>query len=149
MIREATLADLDAISEVEAASFKKGAWPKKAIEAEFKENELSRILVDEEDGKVVAWLDFMITFTSATVMAIAVSPDYRRRGIASSLMDEMERICRSQEGDQVEWITLEVRKSNQAAIDLYKKKGYVFVTTKRAYYEDGEDALYLLRSLIS
>ena len=37
MIREATLADLDAISEVEAASFKKGAWPKKAIEAEFKE----------------------------------------------------------------------------------------------------------------
>ena len=148
MIREATLADLDAISEVEAASFKKGAWPKKAIEAEFKENELSRILVDEEDGKVVAWLDFMITFTSATVMAIGVKPEYRKRGIATSLMKKMEEICRAQE-ETVEWITLEVRESNEEAIALYKKLGYVYVTKKVAYYEDGEDALYLIRSLIS
>lgn len=148
MIREATIEDLDAIARVEKSAFGKGAWPKKAILSEFTENELSRIHVDVEDGEVVAWLDFMITFTSATVMAIGVLPEYRKRGIATSLMKKMEEICRAQE-ETVEWITLEVRESNEEAIALYKKLGYVYVTKKVAYYEDGEDALYLIRSLIS
>ena len=148
MIREATIEDLDAISKVEKSAFEKGAWPKKAILSEFTENELSRIYVDVEDGEVVAWLDFMVTFTSATVMAIGVKPEYRKRGIATSLMKKMEEICRAQE-ETVEWITLEVRESNEEAIALYKKLGYVYVTKKVAYYEDGEDALYLIRSLIS
>ena len=90
----------------------------------------------------------MITFTSATVMAIGVKPEYRKQGIATSLMKKMEEICRAQE-ETVEWITLEVRESNEEAIALYKKLGYVYVTKKVAYYEDGEDALYLIRSLIS
>ena len=93
MIREATIEDLDAIAKVEKSAFEKGAWPKKAILSEFTENELSRIYVDVEDGEVVAWLDFMITFTSATVMAIGVKPEYRKRGIATSLMKKMEEIC--------------------------------------------------------
>ncbi len=148
MIRKATIEDVDAIAEVEKAAFPKGAWPRKAILAEFTENELSEIYVDVEDGKIVAWLDFMITFNSATVMALGVLPEYRKRGIATSLMKKMEEVCRAQE-ETVEWITLEVRESNEEAIALYRKLGYAYVTKKVAYYEDGEDALYLIRSLIS
>ena len=49
---------------------------------------------------------------------------------------------------RVEFITLEVRKGNFAAIALYKKEGYDEITVKKMYYDDGEDAIYMMRSLL-
>ena len=76
--------------------------------------------VDVEDGEVVAWLDFMITFTSATVMAIGVKPEYRKRGIATSLMKKMEEICQrieqlknDNETFGEEWLELSEEESEQ------------------------------------
>ena len=41
-------------------------------------------------------------------------------------------------------MTLEVRKSNEKAIKLYKKFGFIFSHVKEGYYDDGEDALYMI-----
>ena len=35
------------------------------------------------------------------------------------------------------------------AIKLYEKNGYEYITTKPHYYDDGEDAIYMVRSLVS
>jgi ribosomal-protein-alanine N-acetyltransferase len=76
------------------------------------------------------------------VMNIAVAPEARRRGIASALLAELY----SRAG-QSSRFTLEVRRSNQGAIDLYHREGFRIAGMRRRYYQDnGEDALIMWRT---
>jgi ribosomal-protein-alanine N-acetyltransferase len=77
------------------------------------------------------------------VMNVAVDPDHRRQGIASALLAELYRRADDTEAR----FTLEVRKSNQDAIDLYMRDGFRVAGTRRRYYQDnGEDALIMWRT---
>jgi ribosomal-protein-alanine N-acetyltransferase len=98
--------------------------------------------------EVVGYLDFMITFDSATINRLAVNEAYRKQGIASALLNKMVEVCHEQK-DPVSWITLEVRPSNKAATNLYFQNDWKQVTIKKGYYSDGEDALYLVRSILA
>lgn len=147
MIRLATLKDFEAVYEIEQSCFL-DPYPRKQLEYEFKENPLNKILVAIVDDKIVGFIDFMITFNSSTIVQIAVKPEYRKQGIASSLLKEMENIFPKGIDDVVETVTLEVRKSNEAAIKLYEKNGYEFVVYKKNYYPDGEDAIYMVKRLL-
>ncbi|MCQ2797473.1 MAG: ribosomal protein S18-alanine N-acetyltransferase [Bacilli bacterium] len=138
--------DLDVIEELEKVSLK-APWNKKVLTSELHENPCSVILVAEVEGKIAGYLDFMITFDSATISRIAVFPEFRRLGIATCLLDEMNSICKNQD-EPVAWITLEVRPTNVNAVNLYLSSGYEKVTIKKAYYDDGEDAIYMMRSLV-
>ncbi|MCA1690036.1 MAG: ribosomal protein S18-alanine N-acetyltransferase, partial [Actinobacteria bacterium] len=72
------------------------------------------------------------------VMNVAVDPDLRRQGIARALLSELyDRV-----GDPEAQFTLEVRRSNRAAIELYERDGFRTAGLRRRYYQDnGEDAL--------
>ena len=77
------------------------------------------------------------------VMNIAVEPQLRRRGIASSLLRELY----ARAGDPGAQFTLEVRRSNLAAIELYERDGFRIAGLRRRYYQDnGEDALIMWRT---
>ena len=88
----------------------------------------------------------MITFDSSSITRLCVSDFYRHKGIASALLNKMVETLKKQK-DKVLYVTLEVRASNTEAINLYKKNKFEQVTIKRAYYETGEDAIYMVRSL--
>ena len=77
------------------------------------------------------------------LMNVAVDPDRRREGVASTLIDAMlERI-----GPDAS-VTLEVRVSNAGAIALYERYGFRSVGTRRRYYADtGEDAIIMWRAV--
>jgi ribosomal-protein-alanine N-acetyltransferase len=77
------------------------------------------------------------------VMNIAVDPDERRQGIASALLAELyDRVA-----DPMARFTLEVRRSNQVAIELYERDGFRVSGMRRRYYQDnGEDALIMWRT---
>jgi ribosomal-protein-alanine N-acetyltransferase len=77
------------------------------------------------------------------VMNIAVDPDERRQGIASALLAELYvRVA-----DPRARFTLEVRRSNQVAIELYERDGFRVSGMRRRYYQDnGEDALIMWRT---
>ncbi|MCQ2772421.1 MAG: ribosomal protein S18-alanine N-acetyltransferase [Bacilli bacterium] len=145
VVRHADDNDVTSISKLEETCLK-APWPERVIQEELHNNPCAIVLVGEIDNKVVAYLDFMITFDSATISRIAVNPEYRRQGFARKLIDEMINICASQE-DKVEWITLEVRESNEKAIGLYNATGWEKVTIKKNYYDDGENAIYMVRTL--
>jgi [ribosomal protein S18]-alanine N-acetyltransferase len=77
------------------------------------------------------------------VMNIAVDPDLRRQGIASALLAELY----ARAGDDTAQFTLEVRRSNHAAIELYQRDGFRIAGLRRRYYQDnGEDALIMWRT---
>jgi len=142
-IREILDKDIDEVS-VLCQRFLSKKWDKKQIEYEKNGNEFSHLLVATIDDKIVGFLDYWITFDSSTICEIVVDKNFRKKGIASSLLNEMIIDLKN---NNVLTSTLEVRKSNANAINLYKKFGYETVTIKEHYYDDKEDALYMVKGV--
>lgn len=138
--------DFEAVLALENECFKE-PYSRKELEYEFNENPVNKIIVAEDDGMVIGFIDYLITFNSATIMQVAVTKNYRSIGIATQLLSEMENSFPKEIEDLVETITLEVRVSNKAAVNLYTKNGYKIVVVKSHYYKDGENAIYMVKRL--
>jgi [ribosomal protein S18]-alanine N-acetyltransferase len=81
------------------------------------------------------------------VMNVAVDPDRRRRGIATTLLERLFELTRD---DERRGYTLEVRISNEDAIHLYEKLGFEPRGIRRGYYTDNkEDALIMWRDSLA
>jgi ribosomal-protein-alanine N-acetyltransferase len=95
------------------------------------------------DGDLVGYTICSRYDTVWHVMNIAVDPDLRREGIASAMLAELY----ARAGDHTAQFTLEVRRSNHAAIELYQRDGFRIAGLRRRYYQDnGEDALIMWRT---
>ncbi len=94
------------------------------------------------DGELVGHMICSRYDTVWHIMNIAVDPSARRQGVASALLREL--VDRVGEGAQ---LTLEVRPSNDGAIALYERFGFLSAGRRRRYYQDnGEDALVMWRT---
>lgn len=86
---------------------------------------------------------FWSILEEAHITILAVHPDYQRQGLGKFLLYALLRDAKRR---QLEWATLEVKPSNQAALSLYQKFGFKEAGRRRKYYKDtGEDALILWR----
>lgn len=112
-------------------------------------------VVAEENGKLVGYAmcriergipsSKIIGLTKkGHLISIAVLPEYQRRGVGYALMREIMQAMLLYEATEC---LLEVRVSNTAAVNLYKKLGFEIARTKRGYYADGEDAYLMSRKL--
>jgi ribosomal protein S18 acetylase RimI-like enzyme len=91
------------------------------------------------DGQMVGFIagDLRRTEGLGWIATIGVLPEYRRRGIARSLLMECERQLNTST------IRLCVRRENFEAIRLYELEGYEHTDTWNKYYNDGGDALVM------
>lgn len=110
-------------------------WSKDSFERELT-NKYARYMVAVKDDVVVGFAGMWIIIDEAHITNIAVHPEYRGFGIGNMLMDSLLSICKL---ENVTAITLEVRVSNQRAINLYKKFGFVEEGIRKEYYEDNKD----------
>ena len=78
------------------------------------------------------------------LLNLAVSPRFRRRGLARHLVSVMVAIGRRA---SVETVYLEARSTNLAALRLYENAGFSITGNRPAYYEDGEDAVLMTLDL--
>jgi ribosomal-protein-alanine N-acetyltransferase len=144
--RLATLEDFNEVQKIESECFIE-PYSTEDLHYEFEKNPVNKIIVAEKNGKVVGFIDFLITFNSSTIMQVAVTKECRGNGIATQLLTEMENSFPKNIDDIVETITLEVRESNVPAKNLYLKNGYKIVVIKEHYYKDGENAIYMIKRL--
>lgn len=79
------------------------------------------------------------------ISAVTVAPDYRRLGLASTLMDYVERL--SQDTYNAYFVDLFVRKSNSLATKMYEGMGYIIYRTILNYYGGNEDAYDMRKAL--
>lgn len=101
---------------------------------------------------VTSWQDEVIAFVAgivsapgkARVLMLAVREDLRSRGIGTALMEEFTRRVRVRGLHSIE---LEVRESNQRAMDFYKQLGYTVRYLLPRFYTDGEDGYKMWRPL--
>ena len=144
--RLATIKDFEEVQAIENECFKE-PYSTTDLRYEFEENPVNKIIVATDEDKVIGFIDFLITFNSSTIMQVAVTKEFRKNGIATQLLSEMENSFPKEIDDLVETITLEVRESNEAAKKLYLKNGYKIVVIKTNYYKDGENAIYMIKRL--
>ena len=144
-IRKMTLEDIPAIVALDQVSFSL-PWPERSFRFELTDNAASRSWVAEVEGRVVGMIVGWMLVDELHIATIATHPDYRRQGIGSKLL--LHTLLKAMdEGAQSSF--LEVRESNLAAQEMYRKFGYEMVGRRRRYYRDNdEDAiLMILKSL--
>ena len=142
-VRDVLNSDLEKVVEIENLVFV-APWKKEDIIREINENQFCKILVVTINEQVVGFMDYWVTFDSATICQVGIHPNYQRQGFGSRLMDEAIKDCYAK---RVKNITLEVRANNQKAINFYKKYGFKITLIKEAYYSNGEDAIYMIKEV--
>ena len=143
IITHHTNEDLEAISEIEKVSINP-PWSYKAI-CDFAECDTSRILVAKLDNVVVGYITYSVVLDEVQIANVATHPEYRRRGIGEKLLNFLYDESKAS-GMYV--ITLEVRQSNEPAINLYRKCGYDEVGRRKNYYKNPtEDAILMNLSI--
>jgi ribosomal-protein-alanine N-acetyltransferase len=145
-IRSLDEKDLAEVASLEGEAFA-DSWNAKVLKEEMETNPFFRAFVLRENGVLQGYVSYLITFDSATICRLAVKKEFRRQGVAQKLLDQMVRDCQSK-SEPVEWITLEVRESNIPAKNLYEKNGWENITIKKNYYDNGENAIYMVRSIL-
>ena len=139
----ATPSDLDAVLAIEAESFT-SPWTREMYLAELENVGVSFCyLARSDEGTPVGFCSFWRVLDELHINNLAVVPLHRRRGIASRLMEHV-----LSEGARLgaHRATLEVRRSNDAARQLYERLGFSPSGVRRAYYTNPvEDALVLWR----
>ena len=136
MIRRMTMADVDGVAAVEAATFPT-PWSRDAFASEMR-NVAARYLVAEKDGSVIGYAGAWIILDESHITNIAVAEKWRGQGAGKALTRSLLQYL-SNLG--AAYATLEVRLSNARAISLYEGLGFVKVGKRKKYYEDnGEDA---------
>jgi [ribosomal protein S18]-alanine N-acetyltransferase len=140
-IRPLALGDLNAIDEIERRSYPT-PWSRSMFAGELAKP-ASLCLGAFEDDRLAGYLITSRYVDAWHVMNIAVAPSFRRRGIATALLEKLFEL--TGEGSRRGY-TLEVRVSNEGAIKLYERLGFTGRGTRRGYYTDNrEDALIMWR----
>jgi [ribosomal protein S18]-alanine N-acetyltransferase len=142
-LRRLELRDLNAIDEIERASYPT-PWSRSMFAGELaKPSSLSLGAFDPDTGQLLGYLIISRYVDAWHVMNVAVAPAHRRRKIASMLLD---RLFDETAGEGRRGYTLEVRVSNDVAIRLYERAGFKPRGIRRGYYTDNrEDALIMWR----
>ena len=138
-LRLLELRDLSSIERIEQRSYPT-PWSRSMFAGELAKP--SSICFGAFDAENLAGYLIISRYVGAWhVMNVAVSPEYRRRGIATMMLDRLFELTA---GDGRRGYTLEVRVSNTDAIRLYERVGFKARGIRRGYYTDNrEDALIM------
>jgi [ribosomal protein S18]-alanine N-acetyltransferase len=141
--------DLTRVVEIEKDGFRH-PWSRELIERELSHS-WSTVLLAVEDGpageseRILGFVVFWLVHDELHVLNIATAIESRRHGIGRALMHEASTAGKARGAALA---TLEVRRSNAAAIGLYLSLGYRQVGIRSNYYADeGEDAVVMVKDL--
>lgn len=133
--------DIDAVMRIETACFPT-PWTADMFVQELQRPQANiSVLRRVDDGNVVAFINHWSVLDELHLLNVATLPEERRRGHGKHLLEHMF-LCARASGCRV--VMLEVRRSNEAALGLYRSFGFVSVGVRPGYYSDnGEDAILM------
>lgn len=143
MIRRFQKEDVDSVIEIENRCFSR-PWKYSDLDYEANSNPYAQIYVLEEDGKIIGFYDLWVIFENGELARIAILPEYQHKGYGKMLMEHMEETAMN---NGCETIALEVRVSNEKAINMYSSFGFVTINIKEKYYDNGEDGYRMMKGV--
>ncbi len=141
-IRPMHFGDLNKVMAIEPTAYGKNHWSKQSFENELKLSCSSYFCaISSETSELLGYSGFWLIGEEVHITTLAVHREFQRRYVGERLL-----IHDILEGKRLgaHWITLEVRATNQKALNLYLKYGFKSLGRLKRYYQDNdEDALVL------
>lgn len=139
-VRRLTIAELNEIERIEKRVYPT-PWSRSMFAGELAKPASLSLGAFTEEGRLAGYLIVSRYVDAWHIMNLAVDLEFRRSGVASTLLDTLFEITA---GDARRGYTLEVRVSNHSAISLYERYGFESSGLRRGYYTDNrEDALIM------
>lgn len=135
-------ADAQSIADLYANEFKDG-WNLSMLNSAF---DTQRFLVvgGYIDGEFVGVITASMGYDDADIESVFVLEKYRRQGVADAMFNEIEKQLKLRGAKR---LLLEVRESNLGAKAFYIKKGFSFLSMRKKYYNDDENAVVMVKEL--
>lgn len=141
LVREADDAMLDELSRLAEAAFPGQPFSMREEVA----RPWTRLWVARADGVATSFLVGWHVADELHILNVATAPSARRRGLAGTIL---MRVLEYAAEHHLRLLLLEVRRSNEPAIALYRKHGFSIFGVRRAYYADNdEDAIEMAVAL--
>ncbi len=132
---------LEAVAQLEQQCFSH-PWSLKSLEEELN-NETSLFFIATEDDTVVGYIGMSVVVDEGYIFNVAVDNEYRKQGIGSALVETLVTYAKK---NNLCFLTLEVRESNENARSLYEKFGFIKVGERKNYYSaPAENAVLMTR----
>lgn len=131
---------LKQIFELEKKIFLESFYSEESLIEMYNNPDIYKIYVYLEEKEVLAYLLVMDSIDCYEILKIAVDNNYRRMGHAKSLLEEIvikEKVKKD--------IFLEVRESNIAAINFYKKNRFNKISIRKKYYKDNNENAIIMK----
>lgn len=143
IITPMTSDDVSEVYDIERLSFET-PWSEETLTYEVEKNLFSKYVVAKIDGVVVGYGGMWIIIDEAHITNIAVHPEYRGIHIGDKIL---KALIDTSQNMGIYAMTLEVRKTNIAAQNLYKKYGFEVAGVRPKYYADNnEDAIIMWKN---
>lgn len=132
--------DIPEVAHLEEICFSE-PWSKNAISESMSAGTL--FFVAKQDGKVCGYIGISIIAGEGYITNIAVFPEYRSKGIGTALL---KRVISLKDEMELDFVSLEVRSSNKAAISIYEKSEFKVEGLRKGFYRNPtEDAIIMTR----
>ena len=142
-IERLTSENISGVAELEELCFSL-PWSKKALELLCNGENVGFVALDGEK-RVVAYGGMVCVLDEGQITNIAVHPDFRRRKIGEQIVSALLGYG---EEKGISLYSLEVRESNQAAISLYQKLGFISVGNRKNFYSNPtENAIIMIKNI--
>ena len=138
-IREMQVRDTNAVTEIERQIFSQ-PWSRQGfLDAVNLGNTV--FLVAEENNRIIGYIGMYLAMDEGEITNVAVAPVERCHGVGGMLLTELLKIA---ENKGVARIVLEVRASNDSAIRLYDRNGFVQCGMRKGFYEFPKEDAYVM-----
>jgi [ribosomal protein S18]-alanine N-acetyltransferase len=144
-LRQMTEDDLPAVMRIERSTFPFDAWSEGMLRGELADQPRTRHYIVAVAGEeIVGYAGLAAAGDQADVQTIAVSAPMQRVGVGSAMLKELlaEAVRRGATA-----VFLEVRADNPPAQAMYERFGFERIGLRRDYYDDGTDAVMMMRKL--
>ena len=135
-----TEADVAAIEALERACFSE-PWSEKSLR-ESLANPRYRILTAKAEGRLICYVSTFLVADEMNIANVAVDSEFRRLGVGKRLMDSAVILAKQ---NRMTTIYLEVRKSNEAAQELYRKVGFERGGVRKNFYDHPKEDGLIMR----
>ncbi|MDY3829210.1 MAG: ribosomal protein S18-alanine N-acetyltransferase [Clostridium sp.] len=139
-LKEMTSSYTEGVFNVGKLSLKE-AWSLDSINKELGNKNAKYIVAVTENNEVVGFIGLWIVLDEGDITNVAVHPNYRKQKIASLLI---EYVINNMKNWNISSLTLEVRKSNIPAQNLYKKFNFNVSGIRKNFYSDNNEDAYIM-----
>ena len=139
--REMIPLDIPVLVGMEKSIYPESPWSSAQFREELAGVPLTRRYIVAIDGSsIIGYAGIALAGDVADIHTLTVVPDYRRRGIATTMLDDLEEWAREK---KVSAVMLEMREGNTEAQPLYEKAGYRSISRRDNYYARGIHAVIM------